>query len=282
MKARAAKENIMNTRHMIVGLLLGVLGSMAVGQQANPERLSIALTDPSRPAMLKVGLIAGSIFVKAYDGKDIVVEITSNREREIPERSKDGLRLIPNTSSGLTVEEDNNEVTVSTGYRSIHENKTLTIQVPTNTSLKLSTVNEGDIEVEGVNGEIEVNNTNGSVHLKRISGSVVAHALNGDLTADFVAVTPNKSMSFSSLNGDIEVIFPPTLKATLNLKVEQGEIYTDFDVKMEKSVPKIEEEGRGKRRRVVMEKGMRGSINGGGAEILFKNFTGDIVIRKRK
>jgi DUF4097 and DUF4098 domain-containing protein YvlB len=89
-------------------------------------------------------------------------------------------------------------------------------------------------------------------------------------------------MSYSSLNGDIEVTFPPTLKAALNLKSEQGEIYTDFDIAMEKSAPKIEEEGRGKKRRVVLEKRMRGTINGGGAEILFKNFSGDIIIRKKK
>ena len=269
-------------RRFVVGLFLAVLGSVAVGQQGNAERITIPLSDPSRPAMLKVGLVTGSIFVKAYNGKDVIVELTKREDREVSDKSKGGLRLIPNTSAGLTVEEEDNEVSISTGYRTIHEDKVLNIQVPTNTSVKLSTVNDGDIEVEGINGEIEVNNTNGSVHLRKISGSAVAHALNGDLTADFLAVTPNKSMSFSSLNGDIEVTFPAAIKASLDLKSEQGEIYTDFDIVMEKSSPKIEEEGRGKKRRVIMEKGMRGTINGGGAEILFKNFTGDIVIRKRK
>jgi hypothetical protein len=289
------RRNIMNMRRVVMGLLVGLLASVAAGQQGSDERITVPLSDPSRPAMLKVGLLTGSIFVKAYAGKDIIVELTrkedkgrgeaeeeEREERSVRGRSKAGLRLIPNTSADLTVEEEDNVVEIGTSHRGLNVEKILKIQVPINTSVKLSTVNEGDIEVEGTNGEIEVNNTNGSVHLLKVSGSAVAHALNGDLTADFVAATPGKSMSFSSLNGTIEVTFPPTIKASLDLKSEQGEIYTDFDIVMEKSTPKIEEKGRGKKRRVVMEKAMRGNINGGGAEILFKNFNGDIIIRKRK
>ncbi len=285
----------MNMRRFVIGLSLGIMVSVAVAQQGTGEKIKIPLSDPARPAMLKVGLMTGSISVKAYAGKDIIVELShkedsgrGEREKEEREegslkgRSKAGLRLIPNTSAGLTMEEDNNVVEIGMSPRADNDEKVLNIQVPTNTSVELSTVNDGDIEVEGINGEMEINNTNGSVHLRNVSGSAVAHALNGDLTADFVAVTPGKSMSFSSLNGDIEVTFPSTIKASLDLKSEQGEIYTDFDIVMEKTAPKIEEEGRGKKKRVIMEKGMRGTINGGGAEIVFKNFSGDVVIRKRK
>lgn len=286
----------MTMQRLIAGTVLGMLFSVAFGQQEKAERISIPLSDPTRPAMLKVGLLTGSIFVKAYSGKEVIVELSPKQQRakghedeeEAGEergnsgRSRAGLRLIPNTAAGLEVEEEDNVVKVSTGHRSLNQAKVLSIQVPTNTSVKLSTVNDGDIEVEGISGEIEVNNTNGSVYLRKISGSAVAHALNGELTVDFVSVTPNKSMSFSSLNGTIEVTFPTDTKASLDLKSERGEIYTDFDIVMEKSTAKIEEEGKGKRRRVVMEKGMRGAINGGGAEFLFKNFNGDIIIRKKK
>jgi len=286
----------MNMRNVMIGSILTALFSLATGQQGSDERISVPLTDPSRPVRLKVGLLTGSISVKAYTGKDVIVELTRKEDkkgREIEyeekeeralgrDRSRAGLRLIPNTGAGLTVEEEDNVVEVGTNHRALNEDKVVSIQVPTNTSVQLSTVNDGDINVEGINGEIEINNTNGSVYLQKVSGSAVAHALNGDLTVDFVAVTPGKSMSFSSLNGTIDVTFPPTIKASVDLKSDQGEIYTDFDIAMEKSTPKIEQEGRGKKRKVVMEKGMRGTINGGGAEILFKNFNGDIIIRKRK
>lgn len=268
----------------ITSFLLLISAVAAAGmQEPNVDRVTVPLADPARPAFLKVGLMAGSISVKAHSGKDVIVEIKQVLESvSAKEKTKGGMRLIPNTSSGLTVEQEGNTVDVGVGMAAMHREKQLSIQVPVNTSVKLSTVNDGDIEVEGINGEVEVNNVNGSVYLRNISGSAVAHALNGELIVTFQSVTPGKSMSFSSLNGNIDVTFPASLKASLNLKSEQGEIYSDFDIVMEKTATKIEEEGKGQRKRIVIEKGMRGSINGGGAEILFKNFNGDIFIRKGK
>ncbi len=77
---------------------------------------------------------------------------------------------------GLTAEEEDNVLTVSTWSPDRYTD--LVIQVPVNTSLKLNVINGGDIMVENVTGEIEVNNTNGGVQLTNVSGSVIAHALN--------------------------------------------------------------------------------------------------------
>ena len=273
-------KKILSMAGSIILIISAASGRM---QDPNVDRVTVPLDDPNRPAILNVSLLAGSISVKAHSGKDVIVEIRQQLESINPkEKTQGGLRLIPNTSSGLTVEQEGNTVEVGVGMSAMHREKQLIILVPVNTSANLSTVNDGDIEVEGINGELEVNNVNGAVYLRNISGSAVAHALNGDLIVTFQSVTPNKSMSFSSLNGKIDVTFPSTVKATLNLKSEQGEIYTDFDVVMEKTATKVEEEGKGKRKRIVLEKGMKGTINGGGAEMLFKNFNGDIYIRKGK
>lgn len=253
----------------------------AATQSPNVDRVTVPLADPTRPVRLNVSLLSGSITVKVHSGKDVAIEL--RQEMEVPDREEKtsgGLRRIPNTSSGLTVEQEGNTIEIGTGLAALHREKRLTVFVPVTTSVNLSTVNDGDIEVEGIKGEIEVNNVNGSVHLRDVSGWVVAHALNGDLTVTFREVTPDKSMSFSSLNGTIDVTLPASTKATLNLKSEQGEIYTDFDIAMEKTATKIEEEGKKGKKRIVLEKGMRGTINGGGAEFLFKNFSGDIMIRK--
>ncbi len=153
--------------------------------------------------------------------------------------------------------------------------------------MHLSTVNDGNIEVENVNGDLEVNCTNGSVKLTGISGSAVAHALNEDLTATFVKVNPQKSMSFSSLNGKIDVTLPSDLKANVYMKSDQGEIYSDFDMKMLTediaTSPRVEDnKGRKGKFRISIEKTVRASINGGGQEFQFTNFNGDIYIRKGK
>src|SRR5262249_52552558 len=128
-----------------------------------------------------------------------------------------------------------------------------------------------------------VNNVNGEVDLKNIGGSVVAHALNGHVVATFNRIDPQKPMAFSSLNGDIDVTFPPDLKANVSLRTDNGEVFSDFDIKMQPTTSQqtVEDDrGKGGKYRVKVEKTMKGTINGGGQEIQVKNFNGNIYIRK--
>jgi|ERR1041385_8936309 DUF4097 and DUF4098 domain-containing protein YvlB len=279
---------------LLVIISLVLLGTTFMSAQSSAvDKLSVPLSDPSRPAHLKVGLINGSITVNGYSGKEVAVEARLRAEEDRDEDKEDsddgakkraGLRRIANTSTGLSVEEDNNEVEVSSGIMGGSRTVDLTIQVPLNTSMKLHTINDGDIHVTGVKGDLEVSNTNGSVTLSQISGSAVADAINGEIVVTFASVDPKKSMSFSSMNGDIDVTFPPDIKATMSMKTEEGEIYSDFDMKMENASTKVEDNKSGKRGkyRVRLEKTMNGTINGGGTEIQFKNFNGSIYIRKGK
>src|SRR5258708_14637632 len=164
--------------------------------QTGGDRIPVTLSDPSRPAHVKVSLVNGGITVKAYDGKQVIVDArTRNRENS---RDEGGPKRLAISSTGLTIEEENNEVSINT--ESYARTIDLTITVPAHTSLKLRAINDGDIVVTGVDGAIDVDDINGAVDLKDVSGSVVAHALNGHVRANFVRVTPQKTMSVSSLN----------------------------------------------------------------------------------
>jgi len=233
--------------------------------------------------------MAGSLSVKGYAGKEVIVEVdlVPNKDDDHADsddtQKRKGLRRIPNTSSGLSIEEENNTVMITkSGYGS--RELRVSVQVPVNCSMKLNVVNGGEIEVDGVNGDLDVNNTNNSVKLTKVAGSVVAHALNGNLLVTMTKVTPERAMSFSSLNGEIDVTLPPDTKANVSLKTDMGgEIYSDFDIALDRSKPKVEESRDKKGRfKVVVDKSMRGTINGGGPEFTFKNFQGDIYIRKGK
>lgn len=277
---------------MILVLFAFGATTLAWSQDSKPDRISVPLTNPGRPVMLKIGLISGSIIVKASAVKEVAVEARmrktdSNEDEDDGGKKSDrpkGLKLIPNTSSGLSVEEDDNVVTVNTGMWGGSRTIDLTVTVPTNCSMNLSTVNDGNIEVDNAAGDLEISNTNGRVTLDGISGSVVAHSLNEDLVASFVKVNPQKPMSFSSMNGKIDVTLPADTKATLFMKSDQGEVYSDFDMKVETTSVKQEANTRDRKGkfRVTLDKGMRGTINGGGPEYQFTNFNGDIYIRKGK
>ncbi|MBI3788019.1 MAG: hypothetical protein HY276_07165, partial [Ignavibacteriales bacterium] len=233
------------TKLFSIFLFVCATHTIASAQEPSVDRIPVPLTDPGRPVFLKVDLISGSINVKSSSGKEVVVEARARfheygrKERNKEKDKSGGLKLIPNTSSGLTVEEDDNTVEVSTGWRGGSNPVDLTIQVPANTSMKLNTLNDGDIEVDGVTGNLEVSNLNGKVTLREISGSAIVDALNGRIVVTFVKVDTQKQMSFSSMNGDIDVTLPPSSKATMQLKNIQGEIYSDFDLAIEKTATKV-------------------------------------------
>jgi DUF4097 and DUF4098 domain-containing protein YvlB len=264
----------------IAAVTLGPGAETALAQgQGGGDRIPVTLSDPSRPARVKVGLVNGGITVKAYEGKEVVVEArVRNRENS---RNEGGPKRLTISSTGLSVEEENNEVNINTD--SYMHPIDVTVSVPVHTSLKLRAVNDGDIVVTGVDGELDVDDINGSVTLNNIAGSAVAHALNGRLYATFTKVDAQKAMAFSSLNGDVDITFPADLKANVSIRSDQGDVFSDFDIQLKAaSAQPVVEDGRGHggKYRVKIDKTIHGTINGGGPEIQFRNFQGKIYIRK--
>jgi len=288
-------------RNILMGLALLVCAALlGYAQDAKTDRAVVPLTDPAKPVLIKADVLMGSITVKGYDGKEVIVEakvrersLTDEDEEEAEEdedaeEEKDkaakiaGMKKIGAVSTGLEVEESNNIVSISA--ESWKYAVDITIQAPRASSLELQSTNDGDIVVENVSGEIEVENVNGSNTLKNISGNAVVNTVNGDVTVSMTRVTPDKPMSFSSMNGDVDVTFPADIKANVKMKSQQGEIYSDFDITL-KPVPQKAEEvsksGKGKYR-ISFEKYVYGTINGGGPEYSFNTFNGDVFIRKGK
>src|SRR2546423_11538476 len=246
--------------------------------QAGVDRIPVTLSDPARPALVKVSMVNGSITVKAHEGKEVIVEARPRNSEG--GRSEGGPKRLAISTTGLSVEEENNEVRINT--ESYMRTIDVSVSVPVHTSLKLRAVNDGNIVVTGVAGDLDVDDINGSVTLNNVSGSVVAHALNGKVLATFTRVS-QKPMAFSSLNGDIDVTFPADLKANVSIKSDRGDVFSDFDVQLQATAaqPVVEDSrGHGGKYRVKIDKTVRGTINGGGPELQFTNFQGQIYIRR--
>lgn len=261
-----------------LALLLLAAGAAAAQQ---PPEIVVPLSNPGQPAFLEVGLVNGSISVSAYDGSEVVIQtsLEADDDEEARSESRDGLKRIPNTSVGLTVEESSNRLEISGDWstRATH----LVIRVPNFTSLNLSTVSNGDIEVFGAVGDHELSNVNGAITAIDVAGSVVANTTNGDVIVRFDRIEPDKPMSFSTWNGDVDLTLPGDSRAKLRMNAGSGDIYTDFDVVLEPQDVKMSREEGESGFRVRLEKEVVGSINGGSTEFRFKTYNGDIYVRKR-
>jgi hypothetical protein len=248
---------------------------------AAQDKITVPLTNPAQPATVKMNMISGGIRVIGGSGRDVVVTSTDgeNQDHDTPPQ---GMKRIGGRNS-FSVEEDHNVVTIAGPIMGGHGGN-MTIEVPVNTSLQLRTINGAGIEVTGVNGDLEIQNTNGSIKLTNVSGSVVAHTLNGAVTVSMDRIAGNKPMSFTSMNGVVDVTLPSNTKARLRLKSDHGNIYSDFDVRMESDSNKpVVEDTRGKdgKYKISIDRAVTGTINGGGPEYTFQTMNGNILIHKK-
>lgn len=202
--------------------------------------------------------------------------------RKAREKKAEGLKLVSSSSSSLSIEESDNTVRIRTS--SLRSAVDVVIQAPASASLEIRSMMDGTVHVEGISGEIDINNLNGPVTVRNVSGHVLVHTVNGDIDIALVRMATDKPLSFSSMNGDIDVTLPANAKASLKMKTDQGEIYTDFDMVMTQSPARHERSDRGERERfrITFDRSVVGAINGGGPEISLTTFSGNIYIRKGK
>ena len=260
----------------IITLALCCVASILSGQE-QVELFTVPLSEPGSKGKLELGQIKGSITVVGYDGNEIIVKATLEARKSRNTDAGKGMKRIENSSLSISAEERNNVVQI---INEQYNRKTdLEIKVPMNFDLRLSTVNKGDIIVDGVKGEMEISNVNGGITLKNIIGSASADTTNGDISVVFDDITANTSMAFSSFNGDIDITFPKSLKANVKMRSDTGEIFTDFDMAVDDKKMTVETSGNSNTRKISLEQWVKGKINGGGAEMLFKTWQGDIMIR---
>jgi DUF4097 and DUF4098 domain-containing protein YvlB len=156
----------------------------------------------------------------------------------------------------------------------------LDLKIPQDVKLQLGTVNDGEVVVENVRGELEVNNVNDKITLTNISGSVVANTVNGDVNVTFKAIDPKAPMAFSTLNGDVNVTLPSDTKANLKLKSDNGDVFSDFDIDIDKTPSKVDKTTEPGMYKIKKDDWVYGKINGGGPEMMMKNMQGDIYVKK--
>ncbi|EDY85251.1 hypothetical protein VDG1235_4886 [Verrucomicrobiia bacterium DG1235] len=184
--------------------------------------------------------ISGSIDVEGYDGEIVKLEV----KRLILARSESRL-AVAQKEVWLDTREDGDAVIISVegpfrgdsgkvnyrgcryyGYTNQFD---MRILVPKDTEIYLSTVNDGDLSIQGTSGKFDLKNVNGSISAKNVTGSGNASTINGPVSISFLN-NPEDNCHFHSINGHIDIAFRPSLNADLFFKTMNGEVYSDFEV----------------------------------------------------
>ncbi|MEX2604168.1 MAG: hypothetical protein WD361_08185, partial [Gracilimonas sp.] len=104
----------------------------------------------------------------------------------------------------------------------------LQLKIPHYLMSHISTINGGEVVVEGLSNGLNTANINGSVFVNNVAGPVKAQTVNGNVRVEYEE-TPSGEADFHTVNGIIEVIAPKNLSVVVTFKSLHGELYTDFE-----------------------------------------------------
>jgi hypothetical protein len=241
------------------------------------EQLIIRLTNPGMPGFLSFDNPKGSVKITGYDGQVILVNAVQRFSGNAT-RENDGLHRIEQKTFDISAEEKNNQVSLVC----MSNNKTVDfdIKIPRKFSLKISSFDNGKIEIIRVSGNVEADNPFGDIILDNVAGSAVLNTVNGKIRAMFSAVDPASPMMFTSLEGNIELYLPEKVNANMKLRSENGDLFTEFSIKPIGRQTEVRKNAQGNV--YSLEDWTLGVINNGGPEYFVSTFNGNIYLKKFK
>ncbi|HSR52323.1 MAG TPA: DUF4097 family beta strand repeat-containing protein [Acidobacteriota bacterium] len=144
------------------------------------------------------------------------------------------------------------------------------VRIPARIHFNGTTVN-GGVTAENLDGNVRAHTVNGSIEIST-TGWAEAHTVNGSIDASMGAADWEGELSFQTVNGSIELTFPPRLSANLRAESLNGNIRSDFDMDITE----------GGRRRGWGKQRIRARLAGGSSSrsLDLETVNGDIQIRQ--
>ncbi|MDX1631776.1 MAG: DUF4097 family beta strand repeat-containing protein [Thermoanaerobaculia bacterium] len=143
------------------------------------------------------------------------------------------------------------------------------------TDLKLSLPSGPfDLRVKSDNGDLAVRFSGRSAVLESTNGEIVirgvgssrteANALNGGILLDLASMPESARVDLTAVNGDVRVVAPEDLQASIDARTVNGCVGTSFDLA----------EGHRTRSKLI------GVVNGGGGQIRVRSTNGQVWVKK--
>lgn len=212
------------TPSLFVATCATLLAALA---RADESSSTIKFSDPGRPGTVKVSLGRGELTVQGADTHDVTVKTDAQPVGGKPR--KDGLRVISDARSFALSEKDNVVALDSTAQDWGRGGGDFRLTVPRNTSVIVQNAWGGDITCRDLSGDIEINCMHGEIKLEEVSGGIVAGTMHGEIRASIRELREGKPLSFTTMNGEVQIRVPENTKANVRLRTQNGAVLTDFE-----------------------------------------------------
>lgn len=288
-----------------IGLLTALCSTVMAQQHNETVKKELQFEQKSQNNVLYLANISGHMEVEGYDGDIIQIEANMRLKAKTEKRmeeAKEAIKvavidrmdtlIVYTTNKCSTFGKRSNDRKHKRGWgynwnsyskgcdHNFDYKVDYKVKVPHNVNLVVSTVNDGDVTITGVDGEVKAHNVNGSITFSSVSNATYANTINGDVTLDFKA-NPKRDGRFYSLNGDIRANYLKGLSADMSFKSYNGDFYTNISG-LEQLPTKIKIDKAGKGRGIAYKldgKSMMRARNGG-VYLDFETFNGDVYVKE--
>lgn len=289
----------MKRLNLLIAILLFSSPIIAIGQKDTETiKKNFLLSSDAKEMWFCICNISGDVEVEAYDGNTIELtlekQVSSRVQSDITKGMKE-LQIdvsegndfvkVQMTAPYITNRSKDDELDCSSQwernsgreYRFRYDYK---VKVPRHINVKISTVNNGDLFIKGVEGEIYANNVNGDVELVGVKENTKAHTVNGTIEVQYAAM-PSEFGEFQTINGNIEIYTPANAAAVYSFDTGNGEVFSDFDFS-KKLAPKVVTNAKRGGTKYKISNSNSYQIGKGGPTLDFETLNGDVLIRKGK
>ena len=280
-------------------LFVSALGHFPLLGQSQEEEITRTLqfAQPGENNLLVLKNISGHVRIISYNGKDVRLTVQKKfraDNRKDLARAQEEVQLVAEADGNVAwvyleapfikTKRKGDDINYQMNR---HDDDyqfrfDFTVEVPAQTNLRVSTINEGEVSVENVRAQqIDVNNINGPIRCTDISGTTQARTINGPIDITY-AEAPTEKCSYQTINGEINVRFPEDLSADVRFKSMHGDLFTDFpDVAYLPAQVQTDEHQSGQKTTYRIDKSTQVRIGKGGTQLDFEVLNGSVYLRQQ-
>ena len=217
---------------------------------------------------VSVSNINGSITIEAWDRNE--VKLSAVKTADSRETLNDVQISVESKPDFLEIETDYQNWRNRNG-ENWKENRRIKVDyrltVPRTAVLNEIQAVNGSVIVSDMNNYTKVSAVNGQVKATNLSGTAILSTVNGETQADFSTVQPTSKISLSTVNGQVTLLIPSDVNATVKADTLNGSIVNNFGLPVRKGQ--------------YIGRDLHGRIGSGEAQIKLNSVNGGLTINRK-